>query len=216
MAPKRKRGEEEAGQAGDKTKRVAGEWLSHQVVPLVYSAAPPELLTVAHPCGFSPGMAATVTPTQVLERPTALSWPGLDPKSFYTVMLVDPDAPSKADPKFKCWLHFLYVNAFGAQLEAGIETAAFVPSAPGSGSGLHRYTWLVFEQSEAFCITNPPRIHGKAHVPVNSTFVPRRLFCPEQFVKSHPEQALRLVAGTFYFAEYDASCPDTHKRINAT
>lgn len=35
---------------------------------------------------------------------------GLDGDEYYTLMLVDPDAPSRADPKFREWVHWVVCN----------------------------------------------------------------------------------------------------------
>src|SRR5271170_7625995 len=54
-----------------------------------------------------------------------------EPGKLYTVLMVDPDAPSAANPVNKYWLHMLIVNT-------DQTVAAFHPSNPPVGSGLHR------------------------------------------------------------------------------
>ncbi|XP_063127302.1 phosphatidylethanolamine-binding protein 1 isoform X1 [Rattus norvegicus] len=46
-------------------------------------------------------LGKVLTPTQVMNRPSSISWDGLDPGKLYTLVLTDPDAPSRKDPKFR-------------------------------------------------------------------------------------------------------------------
>lgn len=46
--------------------------------------------------------------TQAKNRPSSISWDSLDPGKVYTLILTDPDAPSKKDPKFREWRHFFW------------------------------------------------------------------------------------------------------------
>ena len=61
------------------------------------------------------------------------------PDKLYTIMMVDPDAPSMNDNKYKYWLHLLIVNNNDIIMP-------YHPPDPPSGSGKHRYYILVFEQ----------------------------------------------------------------------
>ena len=47
----------------------------------------------------------------------------------------DPDAPSRADPKFREWQHWLVVNVPGTDVAKGDTLAAYVGSGPGKDSG---------------------------------------------------------------------------------
>uniref|UniRef100_A0A3P9JP17 Phosphatidylethanolamine binding protein 1 n=1 Tax=Oryzias latipes TaxID=8090 RepID=A0A3P9JP17_ORYLA len=86
------------------------------------------------------------TPTQVQNRPTSVEWDGCDPSKLYTLALTDPDAPSRKDPKFREWHHFLVVNMKGNDVSSGCVLSDYVGSGPPRGTGLHRYVWLVYEQ----------------------------------------------------------------------
>ncbi|ELK29918.1 Phosphatidylethanolamine-binding protein 1 [Myotis davidii] len=80
-------------------------------------------------------------PTQVKNRPTGISRDGADPSKLYSLVLTDPDAPSRKDPKFREWHHFLVVNMKGDDISSGT-----VLSEPPKGTGLHHYIWLIYEQ----------------------------------------------------------------------
>ena len=59
--------------------------------------------------------------------------------AFYTLMLVDPDAPSPAEPTFRAWLHWLVVDipgGAGKGPQAGRTLTAYKGPAPPKG--VHR------------------------------------------------------------------------------
>lgn len=60
---------------------------------------------------------------------------------FYTTIMFDPDAPSKKEPVYKNWLHWLKVNNNDTLMN-------FKPSSPPPGSGPHRYCICVLEQQQ--------------------------------------------------------------------
>ncbi|KAJ1349484.1 hypothetical protein KIN20_005061 [Parelaphostrongylus tenuis] len=66
--------------------------------------------------------------------------------SLYTVLMIDPDAPSRADPSFRDFLHWLVVNVPGDELSRGFTAAPYRGPGPPKGTGFHRYYFLVFEQ----------------------------------------------------------------------
>lgn len=47
------------------------------------------------------GPVLTGSSLQVQHRPTSIEWDGCDPQKLYTLVLTDPDAPSRKDPKFR-------------------------------------------------------------------------------------------------------------------
>lgn len=49
------------------------------------------------------GPVLTRSSLQVQHRPTSIEWDGCDPQKLYTLVLTDPDAPSRKDPKFRYW-----------------------------------------------------------------------------------------------------------------
>lgn len=60
-------------------------------------------------------------------------------RSFFTV---DPDAPSRADPKWGEWRHWLVVNIPGCEVSKGEVLSVYIGSGPPQGTGLHRYVFL--------------------------------------------------------------------------
>ena len=64
----------------------------------------------------------------------------VDPKKFYTIMIVDEDAPSKTNPINKYVIHLLVINNKTTLFD-------YSPPNPPVNSGQHRYHILVYEQS---------------------------------------------------------------------
>lgn len=54
----------------------------------------------------------------------------------------DPDAPSRKDPKWREWRHWLVVNIPGTEIAKGEVAAVYVGSGPPKGTRLHRYCFL--------------------------------------------------------------------------
>lgn len=61
-------------------------------------------------------------------------------------MMLDIDVPSRARPVHSQKLHWLVVNIPGSNVKEGDHKVEYVGSAPGEGTGSHRFVFLVFEQ----------------------------------------------------------------------
>ena len=48
---------------------------------------------------------------------------------------LDPDAPSRADPKWGEWHHWLVTNIPGAEVTKGVSSSEYVGSGPPEGTG---------------------------------------------------------------------------------
>jgi len=109
-----------------------------------------------------PGQVMLVKDTQI--QPT-LDWP-LQPaqqpntNALYTIVMCDPDAPSRADPKYRCWLHWLVVNVVHpSSIGEGYEiTPHYQGPAPPPKTGLHRYCFLVYKQSGVFDVSKLAKV----------------------------------------------------------
>ncbi|XP_067911284.1 phosphatidylethanolamine-binding protein 1 [Heterodontus francisci] len=149
-------------------------------------------------------LGKVLTPTQVQNRPVSINWPGCDPDKLYTLILTDPDAPSRKAPKFREWHHFIVINMKGNNIKSGTIQSDYVGSGPPKGTGLHRYVWLVYEQSQPLkcdeqCLTN--RSGDK-----------RGTFKTAAFRKKYHLGA--PVAGTCYQAEWDNYVPKLYEQLS--
>lgn len=75
------------------------------VIPEVVADAPvdcAQLHVQWHHGHHKAELGNTLTPTQVKHAP-AVSW-AAEPDGLYTLVMTDPDSPSRADPKFREWV----------------------------------------------------------------------------------------------------------------
>lgn len=74
-------------------------------------------------------------------------------ENTYTLVVVDPDAPSPDHPKYRYFLHWLVVNIPGVDVTRGeVVTPYMGPSPP---KGTHRYVFLLYKQSGRLSVRNP-------------------------------------------------------------
>lgn len=71
-----------------------------------------------------------------------------NPNNLYTLVMVDPDAPSPAQPTAREWLHWLLVDIpEGMDASKGRELVPYMGPSPPIGK--HRYVFVVFKQPAA-------------------------------------------------------------------
>ena len=62
---------------------------------------PPSPRSPSSPSALTPFPVLPPSDPQVQNRPTCIEWEGCDSSKLYTLVLTDPDAPSRKDPKFR-------------------------------------------------------------------------------------------------------------------
>ena len=149
-------------------------------------------------------LGKVLTPTQVKNRPTSITWDGLDPGKLYTLVLTDPDAPSRKDPKYREWHHFLVVNMKGNNISSGTVLSDYVGSGPPKGTGLHRQVWLVYEQEGPLKCDEP--------ILSNRSGDHCGKFKVASFRKKY--ELGTPVAGTCYQAEWDDYVPKLYEQLS--
>ncbi|EOA93994.1 Phosphatidylethanolamine-binding protein 1, partial [Anas platyrhynchos] len=137
-------------------------------------------------------------------RPTSIEWDGCDPQKLYTLVLTDPDAPSRKDPKFREWHHFLVTNMKGNDVGSGTVLSDYVGSGPPKGTGLHRYVWLVYEQ--------PKQLKCDEPILSNRSGDKRGKFKVAAFRSKYNLGV--PVAGTCYQAEWDDYVPKLYEQLS--
>ncbi|KAG7303643.1 hypothetical protein JYU34_012174 [Plutella xylostella] len=176
---------------------------THEVVPDVIAKAPEASVSVEYPSGAVVSHGNVLTPTQVKDVPT-VAWDAA-PDAFYTLAMTDPDAPSRKEPKFREWHHWLVGNIPGAAAAAGDTLSAYVGSGPPPGTGLHRYVFLVYKQPGKLSF-DEPRL-------TNTSGDNRGGFSISKFAKKY--NLGDPIAGNFYQAEYDDYVPILYKQLGA-
>nr|ANS56343.1 FT-like protein [Podocarpus macrophyllus] len=107
---------------------------------------------------FPPSINLTVTYTsrQVTNgcelKPSAVAIPprvdigGEDFRTFYTLVMTDPDAPSPSDPTLREYLHWI-VTDVPATTSASFGRELVGYEAPRPTIGIHRYVMVAFKQA---------------------------------------------------------------------
>ncbi|KAH6933139.1 hypothetical protein HPB50_012490 [Hyalomma asiaticum] len=91
------------------------------------------------------------TPEQASSAPSGIEFPRTE-GATYAIAMLDPDAPSRRDPKFRPILHWLVVNVEAGDVKkpvnykSGTELYRYRGPRPPMGSGPHRYVFLAYKQ----------------------------------------------------------------------
>lgn len=85
--------------------------------------------------------------------PPLIRYSNAKPREYYTLIMVDPDAPSRSNPQSKFWRHWLIVNIPGQELLHGNPLTGKILSAysrptPPPSTGYHRYQFLIYLEPE--------------------------------------------------------------------
>uniref|UniRef100_A0A023EJM6 Putative secreted protein n=1 Tax=Aedes albopictus TaxID=7160 RepID=A0A023EJM6_AEDAL len=183
---------------------VRKSFTENEIVPDVIKRAPGVLVKVTYPSGAEVNLGNELTPTQVKDEPT-VSWKA-DPDALYTLVMTDPDAPTRATPKMREWKHWVVINVPGSDVAAGETVAEYIGSAPPENSGLHRYVFLVYKQSRGRMRWSEPKLSNR-----NPN---RAKFHVNEFAEKYHLGS--PVAGNFYQATYDDYVPQVYATLTET
>lgn len=83
-----------------------------------------------------------------------------------TLIMVDPDAPSKKNPSCRCWVHWIVAdnNVKNKDSSLGREIVRYQPPRPPSGSGKHRYYFLLYAQNDKTVFLDDPEDRCKFNI----------------------------------------------------
>ncbi|XP_044470232.1 protein FLOWERING LOCUS T-like [Mangifera indica] len=116
--------------------RVVGDVLDNFTKSIAFTASYGHKLEVHN--------GVLLKPSQVAKQPR-VSIGGSDFRNFYTLVMVDPDAPSPSDPHLKEYLHWLVIDipeSTGATY--GKEVVSY--ESPKPTVGIHRFVFVLFRQ----------------------------------------------------------------------
>ncbi|XP_060959069.1 protein VERNALIZATION 3-like isoform X2 [Cannabis sativa] len=83
-------------------------------------------------------------PSQLLNQPR-VHIGGQDLRTFYTLLMVDPDAPNPSDPNLREYLHWLVIDIPGSTGPSfGEEVVCY--ENPRPSMGIHRFVFVLFKQ----------------------------------------------------------------------
>ncbi|XP_017853931.1 putative odorant-binding protein A5 [Drosophila busckii] len=116
------------------------------VVPDVLKQPPKALLKMRFEDDTEIEEGKTYTPTDMKFQPR-LEWLA-DADTYYTIVMLSPDAPSRENPMYRSWLHWLVVNVPGMDVAKGQVISEYFGPLPPKESGLLRYVALVYQQPD--------------------------------------------------------------------
>ncbi|XP_036324301.1 protein D3-like [Rhagoletis pomonella] len=164
------------------------------ITPDIIDTKPEAWLEVSYPSGTKVELGKELTPTQVKDEPT-VTWEA-DNDALYTLLMIDPDAPSRVEPTYREILHWFVVNIPGNKVAEGQIVAEYIGSGPPEGTGLHRYVFLVFKQAN--------KIEAQTFIPKTSIAGRLKMKTREYITKFNLGEP---IAGNFYEAQYDDYVP---------
>nr|XP_037269968.1 protein D3-like [Rhipicephalus microplus] len=119
-----------------------------RIIPDLIRRLPNDSLAVTYIGGVKVDMGNELEPQTAAEPPRVVI---LGQRGhFYTLCMVDLDAPSASKPKHRAWLHWLVVNIPALELDAGQVLAAYSAPTPVAGTGSHRFAFVQMEQPHHF------------------------------------------------------------------
>ncbi|CAF2636170.1 unnamed protein product [Rotaria sp. Silwood2] len=79
-------------------------------------------------------------------EPTVQVNADVDPKSsYFTLVMIDPDAPERGNERAGPWLHWIKAGFVGNDINSGKTLADYQGPAPPSGTGPHQYVFLLYK-----------------------------------------------------------------------
>lgn len=122
------------------------------VVPDVLDSFGMSLLDIVFNKQLKISRGMTVPATRINSKPV-ITWRAQprDMAEYYSLAIVDPDAPTRKNPVYRSCIHWLVVNIpnpGGAKIDEGEEIFPFMHTAPAEGTGEHRYVYILWKQSE--------------------------------------------------------------------
>nr|ADD38256.1 Protein D1 [Lepeophtheirus salmonis] len=81
------------------------------------------------------------------ETPAVDLSPFMEYEKNYTLIMADPDALSRSNPVFRSYLHWIVSDLSFQNSDLRNGDVTYVGPGPPKGTGLHRYIFLLFEQT---------------------------------------------------------------------
>lgn len=164
-----------------------------EIVPDLIDVPPRKYLNVIFPTGVKANLGNVLTPTLVRYKPQ-VKW-SADKHSLYTLLMVDPDFPSRNAEMKKEIRHWLVVNIPGNKIALGQTVYEYIGSAPDPETNYHRYVFLVFKQTSK--IFTDEYVADNTSTDQQGRLINKTRDLIRQYNLGDP------IYGNFYQAEYD-------------
>lgn len=112
-------------------------------------------IRAAYPNGSVVDMGNELKPSLTQQRPDiSLTLPKVNQGKSYTLAVTDPDAPTRGDPTWSEFAHYLVrgikpnvaEGVFDVDFSKTTELVPYMGPGPPPKTGLHRYVFLLFEE----------------------------------------------------------------------
>ncbi|EGG16287.1 phosphatidylethanolamine-binding protein PEBP [Cavenderia fasciculata] len=144
-----------------------------------------------------------LTPTDVVKQPTVTY--NASAGEHFTLILADPDAPSRLDPKYSPWLHWIITDIPENKVTEGQVMAEYIGSGPPPNTGLHRYVFILCKQPTARL-----NLKGEYYLPLSAD--KRNNYALNTFISS---KGLEPVGATYFEAEFDEAVPKLYEVLGS-
>jgi phosphatidylethanolamine-binding protein len=157
------------------------------------------VLPMTYANDVKPMLGSSITPQSAGEAPRYTMPPGLPADSLYTIVGLDPDAPSRRKPSSRSFIHQMQVNVPASAADvatAGTTHVAYYPPCPPQGSGKHRYVFFLYHQTSAVDVSRLPKYglrNRRRHKPSDI----------EKTLKDSGAGDVQLVAVNWYASEWE-------------
>jgi len=176
---------------------------AEKVVPDVVDSVPAETLSVEY-AGSKVNLGNVLTPTIVKDPPT-VDWP-VEDGAYYVLCMTDPDAPSRQQPKYREWHHWLVGNIPGTDIVSGDVLSQYVGAGPPKETGLHRYVFVLYKQPEGKINFDERRL-------TNRSGDHRASFKIREFALKY--KLGEPIAANFFQAEWDDYVPKLYEQLTS-
>lgn len=135
----------------------------HEVIPdVIDDFEPTTMISVFYTQDNQVSLGNTLTPEETQGKPSIQFTPEADDKdATYTLVLTDPDAPSRTDFKWSEFCHWIQTDikpksiealaeatSFDAMSISGKDIVEYMGPAPPPNTGKHRYVFLLYRNSD--------------------------------------------------------------------
>nr|XP_018909050.1 PREDICTED: uncharacterized protein LOC109038462 [Bemisia tabaci]XP_018909051.1 PREDICTED: uncharacterized protein LOC109038462 [Bemisia tabaci] len=133
----------------------------HGIIPDVITMQPRNHITVEYSKKVVANFGNKLKTPDLKKKPW-LQW-SADPELYYTLILTDPDSPSRAEPKNREWLLWLVVNIPGFDVKSGDTIVDYMRPDAGKGTGSHRFIFLTYQQPSVIYNFNETKVSSREH-----------------------------------------------------
>ncbi|KNC96663.1 uncharacterized protein SPPG_07875 [Spizellomyces punctatus DAOM BR117] len=144
-------------------KEVHKALVDSQVIPDVISDFTPTIALDISYKNRKVSLGNEISPSEAEHEPK-VSFSPPNPDDLYTLVLADPDAPSREHPAKRCWRHWVVTDITHGDVKKGKVVTSYHPPTPPKGTHLHRYVFILFAQSKSLRHLKLPEDRGGWHV----------------------------------------------------